>query len=117
MHVTHCRLNCGMALFQNVKKKCLSILYSTFWQVTEAYDLRVISKSHLEEAERETFGTHDVGPIPDHDTGDLTNRAACVEFRCPGLIKDGGKESFNRSTFVSGRLMSNETLRCTLRYN
>ena len=77
-----------------------------------------MAKSHLGTATGDEFGSHNVGPVPRPNTDDYSNRAACLEFRCPGFIRDGQKEIYDLPTVVTGRLLtSNKQMRCGMRYD
>ena len=87
-------------------------------QVSGAYDLRVVAKSHLATADGDEFGSHNVGPVPKPNSTDYSNRAACLEFRCPGFIRDGSKEIYDLPTVVTGRLLTgNKQMICNMRYS
>lgn len=86
-------------------------------KVQGAFDLRVVAKSHLATANGEEFGIHNVGPVPSPKTADMSNRAACLEFRCAGFVRDGLKEVYDQPTVVTGRLVSSDSLlKCNMSY-
>ena len=77
-----------------------------------------MAKSHIDTAAGDEFGVHIVGPVPRPNATDYSNRAACLEFRCPGYVRDGSKELFDLATVVTGRLMTNEKqMQCSMRYD
>ena len=79
------------------------------------FDMRVIGVSYLEKNKGEQFGTYNVGPKPDPDSPDTAQRGACIEFRCPGYIKDGSKEYFDKPTVVAVNINTgNKNLKCSI---
>ena len=83
----------------------------------DTFDLRFFAKSHLKDINGDEFGSYSVGPTPDPRKNDRTVRAACIEFRCPGYIKDGNQEIFNLDTAVEVRMITaNSNMRCKIRY-
>jgi hypothetical protein len=86
------------------------------FQIVDTFDIRLFAKSHLKDVNGDEFGSYSTGPTPDPRKTDLTVRGACIEFRCPGYIKDGNKEIFDLDTAIDVRMVtSNRNLRCKIR--
>ncbi|XP_056016064.1 cartilage intermediate layer protein 1-like [Ostrea edulis] len=64
------------------------------------------------------YGSVNVGPIPDLASSniDYSTRAACVEFRCPGEVRDGPTIVHNVPTDVKVNLMYSAST-CRLKLN
>ncbi|XP_060586710.1 cartilage intermediate layer protein 1-like [Ruditapes philippinarum] len=83
--------------------------------IVDTFDIRFFAKSHLKDVNGDEFGSYSTGPTPDPRKTDLTVRGACIEFRCPGYIKDGNKEIFDLDTAIEVRMVtSNRNLRCKI---
>jgi len=84
-------------------------------KIYETYDIRIVATSFLRTFGGEQFGTHIVGPTPNPKSTDLSVRGACMEFRCPGYLKDGSTEVFDAPTAVEMQLRTNNSsLSCKL---
>ena len=90
-------------------------MLTSFHKVKDAFDIRMIAASHLASTAGDQFGIYDAGPVPNPDSKDKTNRAACLEFRCAGLVKDGGRELYDLPTALIVRLVTESNLTCTIR--
>jgi len=84
-------------------------------KVYDTYDIRIIATSYLSNFGGEQFGTHIVGPTPNPQSLDFSVRGACIEFRCPGYIKDESREIFDQPTALEMQLSTkNASIQCTL---
>lgn len=85
------------------------------FQIKDTFDIRLIVTSKLQDVNGDEFGTTNVGFIPDPMSSNTTDRATCVEFRCPGLVHTGASDIKNLPTFVSARISTAKTdLSCTM---
>ena len=50
------------------------------------------------------YGVYNVGLQPEPTYKDLENRAACVQFRCPGMVNDGGSIKYGVQTKLEVRM-------------
>lgn len=79
------------------------------------FDIRLIGISRKENASREQYGMYNVAPQPDKTYSTLDERAACVEFRCPGIVNDAGKITKNVATHLEVRLNPKPKIPCRIR--
>ncbi|KAL4224566.1 Adamtsl1p [Mactra antiquata] len=75
-----------------------------FIKSTGDYDLRFIAISRQTDKNGEQYGSYNVGPITEPTMSKFEDRAACIEFRCPGLVNDGGTISTDVDTFLQVKL-------------
>ncbi|KAL4224567.1 hypothetical protein ACF0H5_015268 [Mactra antiquata] len=77
--------------------------------------VRFIANSYFYNTKKEClYGTYDVSPLFDLTSANRTYRAACIEFRCPGLNDDKGIISYDVQTLVDVFLPTKQT--CTISY-
>ncbi|XP_021340053.1 cartilage intermediate layer protein 1-like [Mizuhopecten yessoensis] len=76
----------------------------------------IISKSFLQDnsSKREVYGTYFTSPYWDESTDNRYSKAACIEFRCPGLVVDGATTTQNVPTLVLIHVASTQDARCTM---
>ncbi|XP_045182009.2 cartilage intermediate layer protein 1-like [Mercenaria mercenaria] len=85
-------------------------------KIDDAYDIRLVAKSLLDTSNGQEFGTYNVGPIPAPGSSDDSVRGACLEFRCPGYVRNGTHEYFDLATLVEAHLTtSDKSKACKLR--
>jgi len=98
------------------KKTFRSCFFKILLKIYDTYDIRIVATSFLRNFDGEQFGTHIVGPTPDPKTNDISVRGACLEFRCPGYVKDGSTEIFDVPTAVQMQFRTkNSSLSCKWR--
>lgn len=68
------------------------------------FDLRFIAISRQGDKNGGQYGSYNVGPMSEPTLSNTIDRAACIEFRCPGLVNDGGAISTDVSTFLEVKL-------------
>jgi len=87
-------------------------------QIFENLDMRIIATSKIGDASLDDFGSVDMSayPNPTLDESSRHIRGACIEYRCPGLVIDGGKTIYDLSTVVDVNIvLTNKTTRCKMR--
>ncbi|KAL4224563.1 Hemicentin-1 [Mactra antiquata] len=75
-----------------------------FIKTTGDYDLRFIAISRQTDKNGEQYGSYNVGPMSEPTMSNVDERAACIEFRCSGLVNDGGTISTDVDTFLQVKL-------------
>ncbi|XP_021356179.1 cartilage intermediate layer protein 1-like [Mizuhopecten yessoensis] len=76
----------------------------------------IISKSFIQDdpSQRDEYGTYFTSPYWDETTDRRYSKAACIEFRCSGLVVDGATKTQNVPTLVYIYVASDEGARCTI---
>ena len=80
--------------------------------------MRILATSRVGDSSLDQFGTIDLSAYPDPTKLSSARhiRGACIEYRCPCLIVDGGKTSYDISTIVDVNIvLSNKTTACRMR--
>ncbi|XP_021356184.1 cartilage intermediate layer protein 1-like [Mizuhopecten yessoensis] len=76
----------------------------------------IITKSFIQDdpSQRDEYGTYFTSPYWDESTDRRYSKAACIEFRCAGLVVDGATKTQNVPTLVYIYVASDEGARCTV---
>ena len=78
------------------------------------YSLEAVSVSTLEYGNYQPVGTYLAPLIWDETTNNRDERAACIEFRCPGIVRDGSTVVSNVATRLRAQIVSQEGYYCNI---
>jgi len=115
---------CDNVFNKNSEFKIFTILYLLLFnsryvfQISDNFDMHIIATSKIGDATLEQFGTVHMSAIPNERLGKdhYSDRAACIEYRCSGLIVNNGIYMDNISTVVDVNIvLLDKTVQCRMR--
>lgn len=78
--------------------------------------MKAIGVSSMEYGQKGYFGTFQAPLIWDETTNNRNERGACIEFRCPGRVIDGGTPVNDVATLLKVQVLSQEGHFCNITY-
>lgn len=92
--------------FFNLSISCYCL--PVFIKVVGGYTLNAYGTSTLEYGNFQPIGTDRAPLIWDETTNNRNERAACIEFRCPGIVRNGSTVVPNVATRLRAQIISQE---------
>lgn len=78
--------------------------------------MSAIGVSSMEYGQKGYFGTFKAPLFGDETTDNINERGACIEFRCPGRVIDGGTPVSDVATLLNVQVLSQERHFCNITY-